>query len=92
MNQKEKEIISQFYKILLLYEDACSSQSSITEKDYLRYLNRIYIYWLGADREKIYNILRGLYLLGLSAEHETVKSMVFHIIDLIEKEGENYVI
>lgn len=91
MELKQKEIISQFYKILLLYEDVFNDNSSVTENDYLRYLNRIYIYWLGANKENIYNILKGLYSLGLNAKHETVKSMVFHMIDLVEKEGNNYV-
>lgn len=88
---KQKELISQIFKILLLYEDVLNSNSNVTEKDYLSYLNRIYIFWLGANREDIYNIIKGLQTLGITAEHKTVKSMVFHIIDVLQKRSDTVV-
>ena len=82
---KQKDLISQIFKILLLYEDVLNVDSNVTEKEYLSYLNRIYIFWLGANRQDIYNIIKGLQMLGINAEHQVVKSMVFHIIDVIQK-------
>ena len=83
----KKELISQIYKILLLYEDAINEYSTITENAYLGYLDRIYIYWVCIGDEEIFYILKGLRSLGLSVEHHIVRSMIFHIISLIEKGG-----
>lgn len=85
---EKKEQISQIYKILLLYEDIFDESSVVKLKDYLNYLDRIYIYWVGTGNSEIFNIIKGLKLLSLEVEHDTVKSMVFHIINLIEKGGE----
>lgn len=85
---EKKEQISQIYKILLLYEDIFDESSVVELKDYLNYLDRIYIYWVGTGNSEIFNIIKGLKLLSLEVEHDTVKSMVFHIINLIEKGGE----
>lgn len=82
---KEK-MISAIYKILLLFEDISNPESSITEEDYLKYINRQYIRFRGHGNEEIYSSLRGLYLLGCEADHKTVKSLVFHLIEVIEKE------
>lgn len=84
---EKKEQISQIYKILLLYEDIFDESSVVELKDYLNYLDRIYIYWVGTGNSEIFNIIKGLKLLSLEVEHDTVKSMVFHIINLIEKGG-----
>lgn len=85
----KKEIISQLYKILLLYEDAINLHSSVKEQDYLGYLDRVYIYWRGIGCGDIFNIIKGLHSIGLKAEHHTVKSMVFHMIDVAQKVVEN---
>lgn len=79
------EVISQIFKILLLYEDVYNDNNSITEKDYIGYLDRLYVYWLGVGSSEIYNIIKGLRILGIEADHKIVKSMVFHTINLIEK-------
>ena len=89
---EKKELIAQVYKILLLCEDVIDDSSSIQEKDYLGYLNRIYVYWLGANRDDIFNIVKGLYTLGINATHDIVKQMVFHIIDIIQKGVDGVVI
>lgn len=86
---KKKEMISQIFKILLLYEDVYKNDNNITENDYIGYLDRLYVYWLGVGSSEIYNILKGLRILGINANHKIVKSMVFHTINLIEKGDEN---
>lgn len=88
---KKKEMISQIFKILLLYEDVYKNDNNITENDYIGYLDRLYVYWLGVGSSEIYNILKGLRILGINANHKIVKSMVFHTINLIEKGDENVV-
>lgn len=82
---EKKQLISQIFKILLLYEDAIAQEDGITKDDYIGYLDRLYIYWLGIGCSDIYNIIKGLKALELNVEHKVVKSMVFHIINLIEK-------
>lgn len=82
---KEK-MISAIYKILLLYEDINNPNSQITEEDYLKYINRQYIRFLGKGNEEIYSSLRGLFMLGEEASHNEVKSLVFHLIDVINRE------
>jgi hypothetical protein len=86
---KKKELISQIFKILLLYEDAIAQQDGMTKENYIGYLDRLYVFWLGVGYSDIYNILKGLKTLELNAEHKVVKSLVFHIINLIERGG-NY--
>lgn len=87
---EQKELIAQIYKILLLYEDVYNGQSSVCENDYLGYLDRMYVYWVGNGNSEIFNIIKGLYSLGMTVEHKTVKSMVFHMISVLQKEGVGY--
>ena len=82
MNQDK---IASIYKILVLYEKINDSEESINS--YLNYIDRLYVYWVGVGKEEIYEILKGLWKLGKEATHKTVKSMVFHMIDIIKKEG-----
>lgn len=86
---KKKDLILKLYKILLLYEDASPPISTITEKDYLGYLERLYVFWTGIGDYEIINILKGLRSLGLLTPHSTVKSMVFHMINIIDKKEVN---
>ena len=79
-------------KMSILYnyqfnEDVYNDNNSITEKDYIGYLDRLYVYWVGVGDKEIYEILKGLWILGANAGHKRVKSMVFHMIDVIEKRG-----
>lgn len=82
MNQNK---IASIYKILVLYEKIDDSEESINS--YLNYIDRLYVYWVGVGKEEIYEILKGLWKLRKEATHKTVKSMVFHMIDIIKKEG-----
>lgn len=82
MNEKE---ISSIYKILVLYEEIEKNESLDNIDSYLNYLDRLYIYWLGIGNKEIYEIIKGLWILGKNAGHKRVKSMVFHLIDIIKK-------
>jgi hypothetical protein len=82
MNEKE---ISSIYKILVLYEEIEKNESLDNIDSYLNYLDRLYVYWLGIGDKEIYEIIKGLWILGKNAGHKRVKSMVFHLIDIIKK-------
>lgn len=81
----KEQLITDIYKILLLYEDVTDENSVVQKQDYLAYLDRLYVYWVGMDCREVYNIVKGLRVLGLEVEHQVVKSMVFHVIDVIHK-------
>jgi hypothetical protein len=81
---KEREI-SSIYKILILYEEVEKNKCIEKLNSYLNYLDRLYVYWLGNGKKEIYEIIRGLWALGINAGHKRVKSMVFHMIDIIKK-------
>ena len=82
MNKKD---IASIYKVLILYENL--NNEDITIDSYLTYIDRLYVYWVGVGDKEIYEILKGLWILGANAGHKRVKSMVFHMIDVIEKRG-----
>ena len=71
----------EFYKILGLWEDAFQKQT-IEKDSYLKYLNRLFVKDYGLDKQEIYALIKGLYELKDNAGHETVKSVVFHLIEL----------
>lgn len=81
----KNEIIVALYKILLLFEDATDIIPTVTETEYLTYLDRLYIRFLGHGNEEIYNSIKGLQKLGVSAEHNSVKVAVFNMIDVYKK-------
>ena len=81
---KNKEI-SAIYKILILYEEFIENKSPVNIDSYLNYIDRLYVYWFGIGEEEIYSILKGLWKLGANAGHKRVKSLVFHMIDIIKK-------
>lgn len=81
---KSKEIDA-LYKILALFEDIENDKSPVTTESYLSYINKLYIKWLGIGNDDIYNTLKGLENLGAKIEHRQVKSMVFHMISLVER-------
>lgn len=81
----DKKVISSFFKILLLYEDVTNPQSDVTEQDYLTYLNRQYVRYLGTGVAEVYDSIKGLQTLGMGTSHSVVKTTVFHLIDLVKK-------
>lgn len=84
MKNTDKEIDA-LYKILVLYEDLTNEKSSITIESYLSYIDRLYVKWLGANRDDIYDTLKGLWELGIEAGHQRVKANVFHMINILER-------
>lgn len=82
---KIEELINEIYNILIQYEKI--SEDETTEDAYLAYLDSLYVWYVGYDKPKIYNTIKGLYELGLKANHETVRRAVFKIIHLLEKDG-----
>lgn len=81
----DKKLIAPIYKILLLYEDVMSDESNVCEADYLKYLDRLYVRYLGYGEREIYDTIKGLNTLGVAASHDIVKASVFHMIDLMQK-------
>ena len=62
------KLTAPLYKILLLYEDVFEPTSSVTENDYLTYLDRISAYYLGASQMDIYRYIRGLRSAGINPQ------------------------
>lgn len=82
-----KKDIDLFYKIIALYEDMQDNANKVDENSYIRYLNRLYVLYLGKENEEIYNLINGLIKLGSEASHDTVKSVAFHLISLVTERG-----
>ena len=55
----------------------------ITEKEYLSYLRRLYVRYLGRGNAEVYNTIKGLQKLGRNAGHDLVRQTVFHLISLV---------
>ena len=83
----DKNIIKPLYMILLLYEDINKEESNVKVDDYLSYLDRISIEYLGMGKDKVYYSLQGLKTLGLEVPHKVLKSVVFHLINEVKKGG-----
>ena len=81
-----KNLVQSIYKILLLYEDAIDSKSEDKLNDYVAYLNRQKVRFIAIDSE-IAETIEGLRMLRDAIDHKTVKSVVFHLIDIIGKRG-----
>lgn len=80
-----KKQIASIYKILLIYEDAVDVDNSTVESEYLAYLARLYIWASGLGNTEIATTIKGLETVGMKISHKTIKSVVFHLIDLLEK-------
>lgn len=81
MDRKQK--IASLFKILPLYESVVNTEDKITADDYLSYLDRISVEYLGMGENDIYNSLRGLRELGTTLEVKTVRSVVFHMTNML---------
>lgn len=84
MNKDER--IDSIFNILVQYEKIFEKESTVTEETYKNYLDRLYVWYLGYGNETISNCIKGLYNLGASAEHDTVKRNVFYMIRVLGKE------
>lgn len=80
-----EELVHSFYQVLLLYERSVDPHYEVVEDDYLGYLDRLSVLMCGAGNMKAYLALRGLYNMGNNAEHRTVKSISFWLIELAKK-------
>lgn len=82
---KKKRIDSIFY-ILVQFEQMMDDNTDVTEETYRNYLDRINVWYLGRGNEDIGYAIEGLKKMGKTATHDTVKRMVFHIINILNKE------
>lgn len=80
----KEQKINEIFNILVQYEKV---GIEINEEDYVSYLDRLYTWYSGYNEEIAVGI-KGLFKLKMEANHDSVKRMVFHLISLIEREGE----
>lgn len=83
----KKERIGRIYDILIQFEKLQSQETNVTEASYRNYIDRLITWYIGYGNEEIEYALKGLYKLGIQAEHDTVRRIVFHIIDILDKEA-----
>lgn len=88
MQVTKKQRIDSIFYILVQFEQLTNQEAGVTEESYRNYLDRINIWYLGRGDEKIGYAIEGLKKLGKEATHETVKRIVFHIIDILDEEEE----
>jgi len=86
LEMTKEQRIDAIYNILVQYEKMKTPESEVTLTAYLGYLDRLYIWYLGYGNEEICDFIKGLYKLGDTAEHDSVKRIVFHIITILERE------
>lgn len=82
MNKKQR--IDEIFNILIQYEKI---GNEIMEEDYISYLDRLYTWYSGYDNN-IATGIKGLLKLGVNISHNSVRRMIFHLISLVEKEGD----
>lgn len=82
----KKQRIDKIFNILVQFEKIKEPLSGVTEESYKNYLDRLSVWYLGYGNEEIFCGLQGLSKLGVEAKHETVKRIVFHLIDILNKE------
>ena len=79
--------IDEIFNVLVQYEKAIDNNDmSATLDSYLGYVDKLYVRYFGQNHSEISAYLKGLYLLGADAHHDTVKRVVFDIIHILEKE------
>lgn len=85
MNIEQK--INEIFNILVQFEKIEEKDSGVTENTYKSYLDRLYIWYLGYGNDEIAIGIKGLYDLGKKANHDSVKRIVFHMIDLLNRKA-----
>ena len=83
MNVKKR--IDSVYKIFALRLSLEEENSDVTWEGYEKYLERLYVWFLGYGNEEIYNSILGLKKSYKEISLDTVKMIVFHIIHILEK-------
>lgn len=87
MKTEKRKRIDGVYKVLALYEDVLEKDNIVTISDYLSYVKKLSVMYNGLGNEEFYGLLNGLYKEGSCANIEEVKSIVFHLINLIDRGG-----
>ena len=82
----KKQRIDAIFNILIQFEKIDVPFSGVTEESYQNYLDRLNVWYLGYGNDEIACAIEGLYKLGSKAKHDTVKRIVFYIIDILDKE------
>lgn len=83
----ENRMIDAVYKILPLYEEVVETKSEMVYRAYLAYLSRLSVQLAGID-DGMTSMVRGLEVMGQDASHDQVRRSVFHMIHVLEKDGE----
>lgn len=83
--QNIKKRIDSVYKIFALRLSLEDENSDVTWDGYRKYLERLYVWFLGYGNEEIYSSILGLKKAYKETSLETVKTIVFHIIHILEK-------
>ena len=81
---KDKAIAA-VYKILPMYEEVVETQSEMVYRAYLAYLSRLSVMVAGID-DGMTSMVRGLETLG--SDDDQVRRTVFHMIHVLDKDGE----
>ena len=84
MTKKEK--IDGIFNILVQFEKIGEAESHVTAETYDNYLDRLTVWYMGYGNDEIVCGIKGLHELGAEANHDTVRRMVFHLIDILDKE------
>ena len=79
--------IDGIYKILPMYETVLETKDEHVLNDYLAYLGRVYIRYLGYGNNEISDSIKGLIRAQNEVPQEDVHRIVFHMISLLEKGG-----
>lgn len=87
MTKSSKRRVDSIYKIFALRKSLEDEDSVVTVEGYLKYLERLYIWFLGYGNEEVYSSILGLKKVGTQANVTTVKNVVLHMINLLEKGG-----
>lgn len=82
-----KRRIDSVYKIFALRLSLENKDSDVTWEGYQKYIERLYVWFLGYGNEEIYSSLLGLKKAYKETSLDTVKSVVFHIIHILEEGG-----
>lgn len=82
-----KKRIDSVYKIFALRLSLENEETDVTWEGYQKYIERLYVWFLGYGNEEIYSSLLGLKKAYKETSLDTVKSVVFHIIHILEKGG-----
>ena len=85
----KEQKINELFNILVQFEKISDPNSPTTEFTYKNYLDRLYTWYFRYGNQEIATYIEGLYKLGASAKHDSVRRVVFHMISVLNKEMRN---